>query len=125
MTEAEIMETVAKALGLPGWAGQILACNADVTRTQVDYKFDASSFFLEHVGLVFVAENASASAAEVGRVVRAAIAGSNFVAGGGAAGYLAVINLMMIAFREDYIHADALVRRYVLEPHDDVPNNAA
>ncbi len=113
MTDLTMFQQMGEALGVQPWVLQILAIRADIYRRQVAYDFDAARFYGEHVGLTF-GEKVPEGDAAIGAVVRSAIAATNAVAGGGAAGYLAVIEMMMVSFRADYHHADELVRHYVL-----------
>jgi len=90
-----------------------LAMMLDIHRHDVPYEFDAETFFGDHVGLA-LRERRPENDDEVGASVRAAIMATNCLARGGASGYLALIDLLMVSFREDYRHADEMVRRHIL-----------
>jgi hypothetical protein len=105
------------ALGLPNEAMPLMPLLADLLRREVDYAFDAEDFFGMHVGFAY-GEKIPEDDDAVGAVVRSTIAATNAIAGGGAAGYLAVIDLLMVSFREDFRYADELVTRYVLRQRD-------
>lgn len=110
--DAEMAQMIADALDNPVLAPFMLM-QVDILRREVAYDFDAQSFYSEHVGLVFDGTPESDEAA--GKSLRAAIAATNHLAGGGAAGYLALISVLMVAFRGDYYHAYEMVRHYVLD----------
>lgn len=108
---------LALAIAEMPWLQQLLAVQGDLWRTSVDYQFNAPTFYGQHV---FKAKDVSKpeNDVEAGAAVWSAILASNQLAGGGAAGYLAVLDLMMIAFRRDYPQADDLLRQYVLRASD-------
>ena len=118
MDNYKLLQDLEEHLGVSGWILQLAAMSADVNRLSVDYRFDASRFFVEHVGPFPLKGNIPETPEEVGAIVRAAILATNAFPRGGAAGYLAIIDLLMLAFRADYRNADELVRRYVLADDD-------
>jgi hypothetical protein len=117
MDDFEMAQLVDEALGVPTYVMQFLALQAGYHCREVDYAFDAAHFFGQHVGLAY-GEKIPEDDDAVGAVVRSAVAATNAIAGGGAAGYLAVIELLMVSFREDFRYADEMVQRYVLRQRD-------
>jgi len=116
---ADPVKALAEALGFSPIAHQLLALQADICRTDAPSDFDARGFYNNHVGLVS-GVTPPTSGEEAGNIVRAAIAATNYLAGGGAAGYLALLDLLMIAFRGDYFHADTMVRKQVLASEENL-----
>lgn len=70
--------------------------------------FDANAFWAAHIGGGRTSGEPMTEA-EIGCAICQAISATNNLAGVGAAGYLALIRIIMVAMREDYTHADEIV----------------
>ena len=89
---------------------QIMGMLRDVQRRDVVLPpdFNARKYWADHVGFN-LSPAAVMSDGQIGEAIRAAITATNSLAGGGAAGYIALIRIIMAGMREDYEHADELV----------------
>lgn len=118
MNDIDLLK-ICEAFGISPVAIQLFNLNADVNRREVKYDFNASAFAKRFVGPFPIHPQPVDTDRKVGEAIRDVVSATNHVAGGGAAGYLAVIDLIMEVFRSDYHHADELVARHVLHRDDD------
>jgi hypothetical protein len=106
---------------IPTWILQIMTLAADVNQTDVpDYNFDAPSWWMEHIvraGKLPLnhhphpkEEDRDAFAADA---LSRAVQASGYLDRNGAAGYLAMFDLFMIAFESDYFNAWEILERHL------------